>query len=191
MNHLNLYTDDVDLPQIKPRTVHQNHEFYTEVPKDIKPQLSIEESREICFPPQVQMNLEIWEKEGAGKVLKEQLEQKKTLLAKERADFEYIKKRQMKEREERHSYSRRAEYDEPRSRDHRDGRDTKERDYYSKSHRSDKDTHYESSGRYNKYDDEPHSSSRRREHELTSRAKDQDDHREAKVKEEPDRRGKE
>jgi hypothetical protein len=33
MEHMNLYTDEIDLPQIKPRTIQQKNEFYIPVLK--------------------------------------------------------------------------------------------------------------------------------------------------------------
>ena len=37
IDHVNLYKDDIDLPQIKPRTLINRNEFYITIPK--KPEL--------------------------------------------------------------------------------------------------------------------------------------------------------
>lgn len=34
LQHLNIFTDEVDLPQLKPRTIQNAHEFYIEIPKE-------------------------------------------------------------------------------------------------------------------------------------------------------------
>ena len=33
MDHVNLYKDDIDLPQIRPRTLINRNEFYINIPK--------------------------------------------------------------------------------------------------------------------------------------------------------------
>lgn len=33
MDHVNLYTDEIDLPQIRPRTLLNRNEFYITIPK--------------------------------------------------------------------------------------------------------------------------------------------------------------
>ena len=52
LKHLNLFTEEIDVPQIKPRTVNQNHEFYVKVAKEESSlALTREETETICFPP--------------------------------------------------------------------------------------------------------------------------------------------
>ena len=34
LSHVNLYNDNVDLPQIKPSTVHNRNEFYVKIPEE-------------------------------------------------------------------------------------------------------------------------------------------------------------
>ena len=44
-DHVNLYNDNVDLPQIKPRTVNNREEFYIEIPMEDAVEISKEEAR--------------------------------------------------------------------------------------------------------------------------------------------------
>lgn len=44
-DHVNLFGDNVDLPQIKPRTVNNREEFYIEIPNEIPSEISKEEAR--------------------------------------------------------------------------------------------------------------------------------------------------
>lgn len=42
---MNLYYDNVDLPQIKPRTVNNRNEFFVSVPQLLENEISKEEAR--------------------------------------------------------------------------------------------------------------------------------------------------
>ena len=45
-DHLNLYKENVDLPQIKPRTINNRNEFYISIPRPENPQeISKEDAR--------------------------------------------------------------------------------------------------------------------------------------------------
>ena len=44
-DHVNLYKDNVDLPQIKPRTVNNRNEFYIAIPKLMEQEISKEKAR--------------------------------------------------------------------------------------------------------------------------------------------------
>lgn len=38
-SHLNLYTEEIDLPQIKPKSLNNKNEFFNEIPKNMEPEI--------------------------------------------------------------------------------------------------------------------------------------------------------
>jgi hypothetical protein len=48
LGHVNIFTEDMDLPQIKPRTIQQKNEFYVSVPNE-KPALTKEDAQNLVF----------------------------------------------------------------------------------------------------------------------------------------------
>lgn len=66
--HVNTYSEEVDLPQIKPKTVQQKNEFYAVVPNSQSP-LSLQAAKDITITPDFQEILNQWEQLGQGKVL--------------------------------------------------------------------------------------------------------------------------
>ena len=94
LKHLNLFTEEIDIPQIKPRTVNQNHEFYVKVPsgEESSAALTRDETEPICFPPTFQQNIHLWQTEGEGKRLAEKIEEKRAQLQREQDELEKLKR---------------------------------------------------------------------------------------------------
>ena len=86
--HVNLYTDDVDLPQIKPRTVNNRNEFYIEIPGDMLSEITKEEARRAIGR---QVKEEYQQKYLSP--LEQQLRQKKAILEKKRMRLNELRRK--------------------------------------------------------------------------------------------------
>ena len=88
-DHVNLYKDNVDLPQIKPRTINNRNEFYIAIPR---PEHPIEISKEEARRAIGNTVIEDYEKRHLA-ALRQQLKEKKEILAKKQAQL-HERKRQ-------------------------------------------------------------------------------------------------
>jgi hypothetical protein len=92
--HLNLFSEEVDLPQIKPKSVHNKNEFFNELPKNLDYEGLTQQgwiTREEAQKVQGRSVYEYWEK-NMGANLRNMLIEKQKILEQEKHQLKELRK---------------------------------------------------------------------------------------------------